>query len=160
MLHNYIFCRNRAVRNPAGTRLDSSSIINKQVEPPHAVMLALCGLLGWEHSTIQPANLARKSALGPGAAALWRCVWPWDLHLTHTENYHFLPQLPTASIPSTPHPQPRAPPVPHNLPHYHLQDSTTPPPPLTPAVPPPPRPPPLKVLHYHFRESLKIFALY
>ena len=61
-------------------------------------MLALCGLLGWEHSTVQPANLARNSSLallapGPGAAALWRCVWPWDLHLYHPENYHFLHRL-------------------------------------------------------------------
>ena len=30
---NYIFCRNWAVRNPAGTRLDSSSLVNKQVGP-------------------------------------------------------------------------------------------------------------------------------
>ena len=29
---NYIFCRNWAVRNPAGTRLDSSSLVNKQVD--------------------------------------------------------------------------------------------------------------------------------
>ena len=29
---NYVFCRNWAVRNPAGTRLDSSSLVNKQVE--------------------------------------------------------------------------------------------------------------------------------
>ena len=28
---NYVFCRNWAVRNPAGTRLDSSSLVNKQV---------------------------------------------------------------------------------------------------------------------------------
>ena len=28
---NYVFCRNWAVRNPAGTRLDSS-LVNKQVE--------------------------------------------------------------------------------------------------------------------------------
>ena len=29
---NYVFCRNWAVRNPAGTRLDSSSLVNKQVD--------------------------------------------------------------------------------------------------------------------------------
>ena len=29
---NHVFCRNWAVRNPAGTRLDSSSLVNKQVE--------------------------------------------------------------------------------------------------------------------------------
>ena len=28
---NYVSCRNWAVRNPAGTRLDSSSLVNKQV---------------------------------------------------------------------------------------------------------------------------------
>ena len=28
---NYIFCRNWGVRNPAGTRLDTSSLVNKQV---------------------------------------------------------------------------------------------------------------------------------
>ena len=28
---NYVFCRNWAVRNPAGTRLDSSRLVNKQV---------------------------------------------------------------------------------------------------------------------------------
>ena len=28
---NYVFCRNWAVTNPAGTRLDSSSLVNKQV---------------------------------------------------------------------------------------------------------------------------------
>ena len=28
---NYLFCRNWAVRNPSGTRLDSSSLVNKQV---------------------------------------------------------------------------------------------------------------------------------
>ena len=28
---NYVFRRNWAVRNPAGTRLDSSSLVNKQV---------------------------------------------------------------------------------------------------------------------------------
>ena len=28
---NYVFCRNWAVRNPAGTRLASSSLVNKQV---------------------------------------------------------------------------------------------------------------------------------
>ena len=28
---NYILCRNWAVRNHAGTRLDSSSLVNKQV---------------------------------------------------------------------------------------------------------------------------------
>ena len=28
---NYVFCRNWAVRNPAGNRLDSSSLVNKQV---------------------------------------------------------------------------------------------------------------------------------
>jgi hypothetical protein len=28
---NYVFCRNWAVRNTAGTRLDSSSLVNKQV---------------------------------------------------------------------------------------------------------------------------------
>ena len=26
---NYVFCRNLAVRNPAGTRLDFSSLVNK-----------------------------------------------------------------------------------------------------------------------------------
>ena len=31
---NYVFCRNWAVRNPAGTRLDSSSLVNKQVVAP------------------------------------------------------------------------------------------------------------------------------
>ena len=45
---NYVFCRNWAVRNPAGTRLDSS-LVNKQVEVPGASMpniLHLCpGLL-------------------------------------------------------------------------------------------------------------------
>ena len=30
---SYVFCRNWAVRNPAGTRLDSSSLVNKQVAP-------------------------------------------------------------------------------------------------------------------------------
>ena len=29
---NYVFCRNWAVRDPTGTRLDSSSLVNKQVE--------------------------------------------------------------------------------------------------------------------------------
>ena len=29
---NYVFCRNWGVRNPAGSRLDSSSLVNKQVE--------------------------------------------------------------------------------------------------------------------------------
>ena len=33
---NYVFCRNWAVRNPAGTRLDSS-LVNKQVESGPAV---------------------------------------------------------------------------------------------------------------------------
>ena len=28
---NYVFCRNWAVRSPAGTRLDSSSLVKKQV---------------------------------------------------------------------------------------------------------------------------------
>ena len=28
---NYVFCKNWAVRNPAGTRVDSSSLVNKQV---------------------------------------------------------------------------------------------------------------------------------
>ena len=28
---NYVFCRNWGVRNPAGTRLDTSSLVNKQV---------------------------------------------------------------------------------------------------------------------------------
>ena len=28
---NYVFCRNWAIRNPAVTRLDSSSLVNKQV---------------------------------------------------------------------------------------------------------------------------------
>ena len=28
---NYVFCRNWVVRYPAGTRLDSSSLVNKQV---------------------------------------------------------------------------------------------------------------------------------
>ena len=28
---NYVYCRNCAVRNPAGTRLDSCSLVNKQV---------------------------------------------------------------------------------------------------------------------------------
>ena len=27
---NYVFCRNWAPTNPAGTRLDSSSLVNKQ----------------------------------------------------------------------------------------------------------------------------------
>ena len=34
---NYVFCRNWAVRNPAGTRLDSSSLVNKQVVLGHAI---------------------------------------------------------------------------------------------------------------------------
>ena len=36
---NYVFCRNWAVRNPAGTRLDSS-LVKKQVDPPllHSVV--------------------------------------------------------------------------------------------------------------------------
>ena len=28
---NYVFCRNWTVKNPAGTRLDSSSLVNEQV---------------------------------------------------------------------------------------------------------------------------------
>ena len=31
---NYVICRNWAVRSPAGTRLDSSSLVNKQVAQP------------------------------------------------------------------------------------------------------------------------------
>ena len=34
---NFVFCRNWAVRNPAGTRLDSSSLVNKQVAVEPAV---------------------------------------------------------------------------------------------------------------------------
>ena len=33
---NFVFCRNWAVRNPAGTRLDSS-LVNKQVAPSTAM---------------------------------------------------------------------------------------------------------------------------
>ena len=32
VLINYVFCRNWAVRNPAVTRLDSSSLVKKQVD--------------------------------------------------------------------------------------------------------------------------------
>ena len=42
---NYVFCRNWAVRNPAGTRLDSS-LVNKQVGGGGATVVGGCSGCG------------------------------------------------------------------------------------------------------------------
>ena len=39
---NYVFCRNCAVRNHAGTRLDSSSLVKKQVESQGLLLMINC----------------------------------------------------------------------------------------------------------------------
>ena len=38
---NYVFCRNWAVGNPAGTRLDSSSLVDKQVATGTDILLCV-----------------------------------------------------------------------------------------------------------------------
>ena len=65
----YIFCRNCAVRNPAETGLDSSSLIHKQVAPLPALALP-------PYSRV-PA--CRPRPPGPGSCWRWRrgCNRPW-----------------------------------------------------------------------------------
>ena len=41
---NYVLCRNWAVRNPAGTRLYSSSLVNKQVGVYSVLCIVNCEL--------------------------------------------------------------------------------------------------------------------
>ena len=53
---NYVFCRNWAVRNPAGTRLDSS-LVNKQVVVQYKIVDYNCGYLNAIKNSIYLAQV-------------------------------------------------------------------------------------------------------
>ena len=62
---NYAFCRNWAVRNPAGARLDSSSLVNKEVDlsyssyyPDFILMSVFC-----KKSSVQYLSISSSSAV-------------------------------------------------------------------------------------------------